>query len=196
MLLQATRRRSAGAATPRRLRPGRQEPPERRAVRRLVQQVQDTRAGIVGGVQIAPVGAIHRRGVGHRRAVVEQRHARPEELDHIDRVLHIERGAEQFRLAAGKHVAAELRPILQPARQRLRRLQGEQILAQPVRQVGGVLLSRRVGRQQQPLAQQQQPARHHQPVGAFPERGRQLALLQGDGQLGRSNDHLRLTSFR
>ena len=73
--------------------------------------------------------------------------------------------------------------ILQPARQRLRRLQGEQILAQPVRQVGGVLLRWRVGRQQQPRAQQQQPARHHHPVARSRERGGRPGLLQRDGQL-------------
>ena len=98
-------------------------------------------------MQVAPGRRVDGGGVEVAGRSLEAVHAGPEEADHIDLGGRLDRGAGQFGLPAGEHVAAELRPLVEPAGERLGCSQGEQIVAEPLRRVGGIR-RRRSGQQQ------------------------------------------------
>ena len=109
----------------------RQQAGERCAVRRCREQKQDALARRRDVMEFGQRRPMHVRRV-RRRVVVEQRQARPEELDDVDLVSRFERRPEQLRLAAGEDVEADLGPALQPVGQRRRIPQGAEAGAQPV----------------------------------------------------------------
>ncbi len=94
-----------------------------------------------------------------------------------------ERSGKVLGLAAGEDVAAELWPVVQPAGERLHRLQVDKTIAKFDRLRLGLRLHARVRGQQQARTQLHQPGGHDHPVALLAQWCRQRCVLQRRGKL-------------
>jgi hypothetical protein len=125
--------------------------------------------------------------------IFEPRQAGPEEFRRVDRWPSVDRNPEQLGPTAREHVVTALRALRQSEGERLHHLQRDETDAKLIRLRRGLLLARRVCRQQQARAELQQPGRHHHPVGflALWHRCRRLPQRRGQPSAfgGRAADH-------